>query len=215
MGDADPHGDVDVLTGGTGLETAGAVAIGLHGRGAMARGMLDLLDQADRTGDRLAHLAPQAARRTWYPQSFLEPIAANQPHLDSALDLVDRLVERATTQVGRNRILLVGFSQGACLASEYVARSGDRLGGLVAFSGGLIGDAVDQDRYRGNLTETAAYLGCSDVDPHIPEARVQETASVLDQLGAEVTVDIFPGMGHTVNAQELDALAERLDAVSQ
>lgn len=213
MSDADPHRGAEVVSGGAELESAKAVAIGLHGRGATARGMLDLLDQADRSDGQTAHLAPQATRRTWYPRSFLEPIAVNQPHLDSALEVVDRVVGRAADRVGREGVLLVGFSQGACLASEYLGRADDRLGGLVAFSGGLIGETVERDRYRAHLDGTPVYLGCSDVDPHIPESRVHETATVLDRSGAEVTTEIFPGMGHTVNDAELEALSARLDAL--
>ncbi|MFW6448605.1 MAG: alpha/beta hydrolase [Halobacteriota archaeon] len=211
----DPHAGAEVLTAGADLADAHGAVVALHGRGAVAAGMLDLLAEADPTDGRLAHLAPQAAGRTWYPRPFLAPTAANEPHLASALATVDRVVERTTAAVGRDRTVLVGFSQGACLASEYVARNTARYGGLVALSGGLIGETVDHDRYGDDLEGTPAYLGCSDVDPHIPVERVRETADALERLGAEVAMQLFPDMGHQVNHEELAAMRDRLRAVAE
>lgn len=214
MSGVDPHAEVAVHRAGAALDDAEGAVVALHGRGATADGMLDLLREGDPTEGRLAHLAPQAAGRTWYPQSFLAPTTANEPHLSSALGAVERTVERAAAAVGRERTVLVGFSQGACLASEYAARHATRYGGLVALSGGLIGEDVERDRYGESLDGTPAYLGCSDVDPHIPAERVSETAAVLETLGASVEVQLFPGMGHRVNREELDALRDRLRAVA-
>lgn len=208
-----PHADVNIVRAGAPLEEATAVAIALHGRGATARSILQLVAHADPTDDAVAYLAPQAAGSTWYPRSFLAPVEANEPFLTSALDTVGRTLSRATDAVDPDRVVLIGFSQGACLASEYVARHPARYGGLFAFSGGLIGDAVAPDRYDGSLAGTTVYLGCSDVDPHIPEERVHETAEVFDRLDASVTTAIFEGMGHTVNDAEIDRLRKHLGAI--
>lgn len=214
MSESDPHGDAEVLTGGASLETASAVAIAIHGRGATAQSILQLVGHADHTDGAVAYLAPQAIRSTWYPHSFMVPVDRNEPFLTSALDTVQRTLETATDHVDSARVVIVGFSQGACLASEFVARGGTRIGGLVAFSGGLIGETVDVDRYDGSMGEMPVYLGCSDADPHIPVERVNETATVFERLDAEVTTDIFPGMGHTVNETEMTHLRDLLERVA-
>ena len=213
---SDPHGEATVVTAGAALEDATAAVVAMHGRGATARSVVDLVTQAaDLRGvSDLAILAPQAHRNTWYPNSFLAPIDANEPHLSSALGLVERTVVDAADAVGREHVVLLGFSQGACLASEFMARNPARYGGLAALSGGRIGpEGVSWDEAAtladadGDLEETPAFLGCSDVDPHIPEQRVHETADSLEALGAAVTVEIYPGMGHTVNEDELERVA--------
>jgi phospholipase/carboxylesterase len=159
--------------------------------------------------DDVAYLAPQAAGNTWYPQSFLAPVERNEPGRSSGLDVVGDLVEDAADAgVSRERVLVSGFSQGACLASEFVARNPARYGGLAALSGGLIGNSIDHADYAGDLEGTPAFLGCSDVDPHIPEERVHETAAVLEELGADVTTRIYEGMGHTINEDELEHVDE-------
>lgn len=207
----DPHGEIDVLEAGPALDAASAAVVGLHGRGATAHGFIELPRQAAPT--EVAILAPQAAGRTWYPHSFLEPTERNEPHLSSALRAVERIVDAAADVVGYDRVLVVGFSQGGCLGCEFVGRTGRRFGGLVAFSGGLIGARVDRDRYEGSLDDTPVYLGCSDVDPHIPVDRVHDTATVFEARGADVTTEIFSGMGHTVNDREVTALRDMLDAL--
>lgn len=206
---SDPHGDAEVLRGGPDLEEADAAAVALHGRGASARSILQLAEQSASRADGagVATLAPQAARQTWYPNSFMAAFEANQPHLDSALATVDRVVGQAADAVGHDRVVVLGFSQGACLASEYVARNPRRYGGLAALSGGRIGPEGTDFDDGGDLAGTPAYLGCSDRDPHIPEERVHETAASLDGKGAEVETQIFEGMGHTVNEAELEAIA--------
>lgn len=214
MAEDDPHGEIDVVRAGADTKDATGAVVALHGRGATANGMLDLVAQADRTGGALAHLAPQASRRTWYPASFLEDQSVNEPHLSSALQAVKDLVETAIEAVGREQVIFLGFSQGACLACEFIARTGGRFGGVYAFSGGLIGSSVEPDRYAGSVDGTAVYLGCSDVDPHIPVERVNETAAVFEAMDAEVTTSIFPGMGHTVNPEELEALADGLNQLA-
>ncbi|WP_254767704.1 alpha/beta hydrolase [Salinilacihabitans rarus] len=207
----DPHGDPPVERAGATLADAAAALILVHGRGARARGMLDFAAEIDR--DDVAYVAPQAHRGTWYPNSFLADLEANQPHLDSALAVLDSLVADVTAGtlddgdggdgVPSDRIVLLGFSQGACLATEYAARNSRRYGGVVALSGGLIGDELDPDRYRGSLDGTPAFFGCSDRDPHVPVERVHDTVRLYEDRGADVTERIYEGMGHTVVEDEL------------
>jgi predicted esterase len=190
---------------GTSLDRARAAVIMIHGRGASARDILGLA--AELAVEDVAWLAPEAAGQTWYPFSFMEPMERNEPHLSSALATVDALVNQVVEAgIERERIVLVGFSQGACLSSEYMARIARRFGGLAALSGGLIGPPGTPRDYDGSLSETPVFLGCSDVDPHIPLARVEESAEVFRNLGASVDARIYPGMGHTVNRDELAAV---------
>lgn len=198
----DPHGDASVATTGEPPAAADGAVVALHGRGATADGMLDLATQLDVGG--LAVLAPQAAQRTWYPQSFLGPIESNEPWLSSALELVGRVLTDLDAEgVPAERTLVLGFSQGACLASEYVARNARRYGGLAALSGGLIGPEGTPRQYEGSLDGTPAFLGCGDRDPHIPVERVEETRDVLAALDGEVSSRIYEGMGHGVVEDEL------------
>jgi predicted esterase len=197
-----------VLRIGRPLAEADAAMILVHGRGATAASILELGQALYRP--EMAYLAPQAAANTWYPYSFLAPMEQNQPGLDSALQAVDDVVSHVTAAgIPAERIFLAGFSQGACLASEYVARHARRYAGLLAFSGGLIGPPGTPREYAGNLNGTPVFLGCSDVDPHIPLARVEETARVLAGLGGVVDKQIYPGMAHTINDDEL-ARADQL-----
>jgi phospholipase/carboxylesterase len=208
-----PHQDQPVATAGASLESATAAVILLHGRGASAESILGMSGEFD--SDAVAYLAPQAARREWYPQSFLAPVEANEPGRSSGLEAIADLLEAATgADIPSHRVLIGGFSQGACLASEFVARTPRRYGGLAALSGGLIGEAIDGALYAGDLEGTPAFLGCSDVDPHIPAERVQETAAVLDDLGADVRTRIYEGMGHTVNQDELEHLDGMIGALA-
>ena len=202
----DPHQTQPVLTTGRPLAAARGALILLHGRGATAESILELAGLLLHPD--LAYLAPQAVGNTWYPYSFLAPLAQNEPYLSSALAKVGEVVAQAAAAgIPTERIFLGGFSQGACLASEYVARHARRYGGLLAFSGGLIGPPGTPHDYAGALNGMPAFLGCSDVDPHIPLARVQETAATLTRLGAQVETRIYPRMAHTINQDELDAAA--------
>jgi predicted esterase len=152
-----------------------------------------------------AYLAPQAANNTWYPFTFLAPMQQNEPWLSSALARVGEIVASVEAAgIPPQRIVLGGFSQGACLASEFMARNARRYGGLLAFSGGLIGPPGTPRAYAGSLDGTPVFMGCSDVDAHIPKKRVEETADVLERLGAQVTMRLYPGMGHTINADEIN-----------
>ncbi len=154
----------------------------------------------------VAFLAPQAPQGSWYPRSFLAPIADNEPHLSAALATVGALLDHvASSGVPTDQVALLGFSQGACLVLEFAARHARRYGALVGLSGGLIGPPGTPRWYAGSLADTPVFLGCSDVDPHIPVERVRETAAVLEALGAGVDVRIYPRMAHTVNRDEIDA----------
>lgn len=210
---AHPHLSQPIRYGGAPLETATAALVLLHGRGATAESILSLAGAFGRPD--LAVLAPQAATGAWYPASFLAPLHVNEPHLSAALEAVGRAVAAAEAAgLARERVVLAGFSQGACLASEFAARHAGRWGGLLAFSGGLIGaedlpgvDVPDDKAfdYTGSFDGMPAFLGCSDVDPHIPLARVRQTALVLERMGADVDARIYPGFGHSVNDDEIEA----------
>ncbi|MFB6072998.1 MAG: alpha/beta hydrolase [Halobacterium sp.] len=211
MSTADPHADQPVEHGGTALADAERAVVLLHGRGARAEGMLGFAD--DLPSEDTAFVAPQAARATWYPKSFLQPTAENDPWFSSALGLVADVFDDVTDHVPADRVLLLGFSQGACLGSEFVARNPRRYGGFVAFSGGLHGPEGTTWDYDGDLGGTPVFLGCSDRDPHIPEERVHETRDVLESMGADVTERIYEGMGHGVNEDELAFAADMVSAL--
>lgn len=208
-----PHQETKTLRAGPPLEDASAAAILIHGRGASAASILDL-GRAFQL-DELAWIAPQAQGHTWYPHSFLAPLARNEPYLSGALERVEGLVQLILDAgLSRDRIALVGFSQGACLALEYAARAASPPGAVVALSGGLIGrvdvpgTAPPLDKgfdYDTDLRGCRVLLGCSDIDAHIPLDRVTKTGEVLRTLGAETDVRIYPGMGHSVNADEIRA----------
>lgn len=207
------HQNQPLRTAGVSLKDASAAILMLHGRGASAESILTLTDiLGDLPG--FAYVAPQAAGHTWYPHSFLAPIKANEPSMSSALDTVDATLQTLKEAgLPPERVVLLGFSQGACLASEYAARHAQRYGGLIVFSGGLIGPEGTPRDYEGSLDGTPVFLGCSDIDAHIPLARVHETAEVLERLGGKVTERIYPGMGHTINQNEIDAAQEMLQAL--
>ncbi len=208
------HQGQPVFATGEALEQARAALLMVHGRGASAQDILSLSMEVDQAG--FAYLAPQAAGGTWYPYSFLEPIERNEPWLTSALSQLEQVLQHIVQAgVPLERIILVGFSQGACLALEYAARNSRRYGGIAGFSGGLIGPQVDKSRYLGNLDGTPVFLGCSDIDPHIPEERVRATAQTMQELGGEVNMQIYSGMGHTVNQDELDHLREMMKALAK
>jgi phospholipase/carboxylesterase len=196
------HQGQPVLTAGAPPAEAKAAMLIVHGRGATAESILTLAEELDRPG--YAYLAPQAAGDSWYPYSFLAPIADNEPWLSSALAAVGAalaLIEEAG--IPPERTILLGFSQGACLALEFAARQARRYGGLVGLSGGLIGpDGTPRD-YQGSFEGTPVFLGCSDVDFHIPKERVLHTEDVLRRMGGEVTVRLYANMGHTVNRDEI------------
>jgi glyoxalase family protein len=208
-----PHDTQPVLRAGQSLDTAGAACILVHGRGADPRDMAGLAQAFRRPG--FAYLMPAAAGNTWYPFSFLSPRAQNQPGIDSGLAVIDGLVKQCLERgIPENRIVVGGFSQGACLASEFCVRHPRKYGALLAFSGGLIGPPGSRwDDVTADLAGMEAFLGCSDVDPHIPKERVIETEQVLARLGASVVRKLYPGMGHTINEDELKEAQRVLDGV--
>ncbi|QPV63292.1 dienelactone hydrolase family protein [Halosimplex litoreum] len=198
-----PHQGQGLATGGTPLDEAEAAMILVHGRGATAQSILGMGRQLHAEG--VALLAPQAARNTWYPNSFLEPVETNEPGRSSGLQAIEDAVEQVNDAgIPTEKVLILGFSQGACLGSEFVARNPERYGGHVAFSGGLIGETIDPAEFEGSLEGTPSFVGCSDVDPHIPEERVHVTTEVLEKLDADVEERIYPGMGHGVNDDEVE-----------
>lgn len=208
-----PHGHQQVFHTGARLEQAGGVMVMIHGRGGSAPDILSLAGAFARAD--FAYLAPQAAGHTWYPYRFLEPTARNQPHLASALDAIASVVEQLEAAgVASERIILLGFSQGACLATEFAARNPRRWGGVVGLSGGLIGTDAEIGLHRGDLAGTPVVLGCSDVDPHIPLGRVQATTRILTAMKAVVDETIYPGMGHGIVEDEVERVRHLIDAVA-
>ena len=216
-----PHQGQPVLLTGRPLESATAAMVMIHGRGATAESILSLADELAHPD--FAYLAPQAAGNTWYPHSFLAPIASNEPYLSSALATINEVLDRLSgAGIAPEHTMLLGFSQGACLALEFAARHARRYGGLVGLSGGLIGpdpaepgasSGTPRD-YPGSLAGTPVFLGCSDADFHIPRERVLHSADVLRRLGAEVTTRLYPNMGHTVNQDELDAVRRMMASIA-
>ena len=201
----DPHGDQPVLRRGPEPAMARLTMILVHGRGDSAAGILGLTDEFQAAD--VCWLAPQAALHTWYPYSFLTPMEQNQPGLDSGLGVIARLLRSVERQgVSSARIGLMGFSQGACLAQEFAARHAQRYAAIVGLSGGLIGPPGTPRDYAGTFSGTPVFLGCSDIDPHIPVERVNESAEVFRKMGATVDERIYARMGHTVNADEIDAV---------
>lgn len=204
-----PHRGQPVLVAGEPLERAQAAMIMMHGRGASAEDILELATQVDRAG--FSYLAPQAADHAWYPNSFLAPIASNEPGLSSALATIAFLLEEVKAAgIGLEHTMLLGFSQGACLLLEFVARNAQRYGGVVGLSGGLIGPEGTPRDYPGSLEDTPVFLGCSDRDFHIPKQRVELSAEVLQRMGGNVTARLYPHMGHTVNRDELQFVRDMM-----
>lgn len=208
-----PHGGQPVLTAGPVLGEGRVAAIMLHGRGAGPRNILDLVSLLDRPD--VSYLAPAAAGNTWYPRSFLAPVAENEPGISSGIAVIHELIDRALARdVPLSRIVLLGFSQGACLAVTAAHRRPERYGAIVALSGGLIGPPDTQWDESGRFDGAPAFFGCSDRDAHVPENRVHQSAAVLQRMGAAVTVRIYPEMGHLVNEDEIGFVRDLLSAAA-
>ena len=208
-GSTDPHAGQPVLRQGPAVADARLAVILVHGRNGSPQSMLDLAAQLP--FDDVAYLAPAAAGKTWYPLSFLAPIEQNEPGITSGLGMLARLVQELASQgVPTSRVALMGFSQGGCLALEFAARHARRYAAIVGLSGGLIGPPGTPRDYSGSFEQTPVFLGCSDVDSHIPLARVHETAEVLRRMSAVVDERIYPQMGHTVTPEELDVVTTLL-----
>jgi predicted esterase len=209
-----PHHGQPLITAGEPLAAAQAAMILVHGRGASAADILSLAEFFDMLG--FAYLAPQAAGYTWYPYSFLSPIQQNEPYLSSALEVLAMVLDQVDKAgVPAEKTMLLGFSQGACLITEFAARNPRRYGGLAILSGGLIGPEETIFTYDGSLAGTPAFLGCSNVDSHIPQERVHETTRVLRTMGAEVTDRLYPGMGHTINQDEIDFVTQMMSNLTK
>ena len=209
---AGPHDGTKVLRAGAPLDKARAAMILVHGRGASAADIMTVGNELSHPD--IAYLAPEARGNAWYPYPFTAPIQDNEPYLSSALELLERLLAEVMQHVKPDRVMLLGFSQGACLTLEFAARHASRYGGVIAFSGGLIGpDGTSRD-YPGSFAGTPAFIGCSDVDPHIKKERVIEAGDVLKRMGAQTTVRLYPNMPHTVNADEIHTAAQIVEAVA-
>src|SRR6056297_1645248 len=197
-----PHQTVKAAEYGAPISRAKAAMIMVHGRGATAESMFSLADEFAQPD--FHYVAPQAQNHTWYPYSFLQPKENNQPGLNSGLQQIYNLLSSLNEGgIPSEKVILLGFSQGGCLATEFAARHPQKLGGVVGLSGGLIGPEIETSLYTGSMEQTPVFLGCSNVDPHIPKERVDETEAVFEKLNANVTKSIYPGMPHTVNEDEI------------
>ncbi len=193
----------NILQGGRPIEEATRAMIMIHGRGGDARGIMDLSSYLNLEG--FALLAPQATDATWYPYSFLSPENQNEPWLSSAIEIIHSLINEIIEKgIPSEKIYLLGFSQGACLTLESASRKARHFGGLIAFTGWLIGDVIHPKKYSGDFMGTPIFIGAADPDPHVPVGRVKESTILLEKMGARVTEKIYPGVGHTVIREELD-----------
>lgn len=209
-----PHDGQPVLTTGAKLDDARTAMVMIHGRGANAADILSLAAEFERP--EFAYLAPDAAGSSWYPYSFLSPIEMNEPGITSGLDTIARVLDAvASAGIPIDRTIVLGFSQGACLALEFVARNARRYGGVAGLSGGLIGPDGTPREYDGSLAGTPVFLGCSDIDPHIPKERVELTRNVLSNLDGDVSMTLYPRMGHTINADEILRVRAMMDRILQ
>ena len=200
-----------IVQGGEPLASARAAMILLHGRGASAEDIMTIAAEIQLPG--WAYLAPQAAGSAWYPNPFTAPLERNEPYLSAALDMLSNLVQRVEATVPAQRVVLLGFSQGACLTLEWAARHARRYGAVAGLSGGLIGpDGTPRD-YPGSFDGTPAFLGCSDVDPYIGKERVIEASEVFQRMGARATLRLYPGMAHTVSAEEIAEVRALVDLI--
>jgi len=209
----DPHADQPILNSGPPPLRAAATVVMIHGRGASAGDILGLFDEL--SVERVAALAPEAAGASWYPHSFLAPLDANQPYLASALNKIETIVAGLLASgIASEQIALLGFSQGACLTLEFVARHPRKYGAVIGLTGGLIGPPGTPRNYSGSLPGVPIFLGASDPDPHVPFSRVKETQTVLSQMGAAVELRRYPGMGHTINQDELAVSRDLLERIA-
>lgn len=192
-----------IFSAGKALNEAEKALVMVHGRGAFAEDILSLAGYFNIKD--YALLAPQATNNTWYPYSFLAPPQQNEPWLSSALDILKQVeADILAAGISSNNIYFLGFSQGACLMLEFITRYAKKRGGAVAFTGGLVGDKIYKENYSGDFLQMPVFIGSSDPDVHVPVERVQETVTVLKNMHADVTVKIYPGMGHTISTDEIE-----------
>src|SRR4051812_477845 len=207
-----PHAGQPILRAGAAPDAARAAMIMIHGRNAGPANILDLVPVLDRP--EFLYVAPAAAGGTWYPLSFMAPREKNEPGISSGLSVIESLVNDLMTSFAPHQTMLLGFSQGACLTSEFSIRHPRRYGGVMVLSGGLIGPpGTSWDSVTASLDGTPVFLGCSDVDSHIPAERVRESEAVFRRLGAAVTRKLYPGMGHTVSGDEIENVQRVMDEV--
>ncbi|WPQ61561.1 dienelactone hydrolase family protein [Chitinophaga sancti] len=193
----------NIVTAGVPLSQAKKALIMIHGRGAGAQDIISLATYLN-VGD-YALLAPQASGHTWYPYSFMAPVAQNEPGLSSAISILESIVaDVIAAGIPASNIYFLGFSQGACLTLEYVTRHAQQYGGVVAFTGGLIGASLEMSNYKGDFAGTPVFIGSSDPDMHVPVTRVRESETIMKTMGADITVKVYPGMGHTVSQDEVE-----------
>lgn len=193
----------NIVTAGKKLSEADKVLIMIHGRGGSAEDILSLASHL--SVDDFALLAPQATDHTWYPYSFMAPPAQNEPWLSSALSVLEEIVaDVARAGIPANQIYFLGFSQGACLTLEFVTRNAKQYGGVVAFTGGLIGDKIYPENYKGSFNGTPVFIGSSNPDMHVPVERVYATANIMRNMQADITEKVYLNMGHTINQDEID-----------
>ncbi|WP_439694589.1 alpha/beta hydrolase [Mucilaginibacter sp. AW1-7] len=196
------------ITTGAPATEAGAALVMIHGRGGTAQNIASLADSLNVQG--MAIYAPQATNNSWYPYSFMAGDKMNQPALNSALDTIDQLVQQIKADgIHEEKIYFLGFSQGACLTLDYITRHSKTYGGAVAFTGGLIGEGLDLNNYQGNFNGTPILITTGNPDPHVPLTRVEESVAIIKNLGADVTLKVYPGRPHTITQQEID-LANQL-----
>ncbi len=209
-----PHQGQPVLESGAAASRAKAGMIMLHGRGATARGILSLSDEFAQPD--VLYIAPQAASQTWYPLPFTDPVEKNEFWLNSALQWIYDLIHQMNqASIPTNRIVLLGFSQGACLALEYAARHPERFGGIISLSGGLIGNKLKRDAYTGNLQNTPVLIGAGENDPYFSMNRIHQSAEIFDHLGGNVSKQIYPDKGHTIVEDEVKFVRGILASVIQ
>jgi predicted esterase len=206
-----PHQGMPVAEAGEPLAKARGAMILLHGRGATAADIMTIAAEVMHPG--LAYLAPQAEGNAWYPYPFTAPLESNEPYLSAALGIIESLLAKVEATIPAQRVILLGFSQGACLTLEFAARHARRYGGVVGLSGGLIGPPDTPRDYPGSFDGTPMFLGCSDIDPHIPKERVTETSAVFERMGAKVGMRLYPGMGHAVNPDEIESVREIVESI--
>ena len=208
-----PHAGQPLATAGAPLGKSPVAMIMIHGRNAAPANMLSFVPAFAHPD--ITYVAPAAAGGTWYPLSFMTDKEKNEPGISSGLWVLEQLVQHIVRSgVRKDRIVLLGFSQGACLTSQFAASHADRYGGVVLYSGGLIGPPGTTWNYPGSFNGTPVFLGCSDVDAHVPKTRVEESAAVFGRMGATVTENIYPGMGHLVNEEEIAFTRTLLDEIS-
>ena len=206
----EPHKNHPVFTSGVPIDASSAAIIMIHGRGATAQSIITLKDELNI--DEISYIAPQASNNTWYPNRFIDPIESNEPGISSGLQMIDTIIAHVNSSgIPPEKIILLGFSQGACLALEYAARNPNNYAGVVGLSGGLIGPEGIRFNYQGKFSRsTAVFLGCSDSDFHIPVERVHETAEVFESMGAAVYKEIYENMGHTISKDEIEFIRKMI-----